>query len=172
MQSGLLSATAYRRVLSSWPLDQSSVESEMTLPPIWCTQWCCSWGSTRFVPTILCVVHPWGCLLRGLIILYQVRRLLRAELDEVKKFLPPIWRWVANFTIRQIYFSRKLFVHTAQETKLWVQRLYGLGDEENISWSCREWNFNREPLSHPLYTLSYSKSSARDEGLKVHGELQ
>jgi len=33
MQSGLLSAAAYQRVLSSWPLDQSSVESEMTLRP-------------------------------------------------------------------------------------------------------------------------------------------
>jgi len=172
MQSGLLSATAYQRVLSSWPLDQSSVESEMTLPPIWCTQWYCSWGSTRFVHTILCVVHPWGCLLRGLMILCKVQRLLRVELDEVKRFLPPIWRWVTKVTTRQIYFSRKLLVHTAQETKLRVQRLYGLGDEENMSWSCREWNINRESRSHSLYTLNYSKPSARGEGLKVHGELK
>jgi hypothetical protein len=33
MQSGLLSDAAYQRVLSSCPLDQSSVESEMTPPP-------------------------------------------------------------------------------------------------------------------------------------------
>jgi len=105
-------------------------------------------------------------------LLCQVQKLLKEESNEVKKFILPIWRWLANFTLRQICFSRKLLVHTAQETELRVQRLYGLGDEENISWCCREWNFNRQPCSHPLYTLNYSNSSARAEGLKVHCELK
>ena len=132
MQSGLLSVTSYQRVLSSWPLDQSPVASEMTPPPVWCTQWCYSWGSTRLVPTVLCVVHAWRCLLRGLIILCQVLRLSGAESVEVKKSVSPRWWWVANFTLRQIYFWRKLLVHTVQETEWRVQRLWNWWRREDI----------------------------------------
>lgn len=161
MQSGLLSVTSYHRVLSSWPLDQSPVESEMTPPPVRCTQWWCSWGSTRFVPTVLCVVHLWRCLLRGLVILF-----FGAESVEVKKSVSQMVVSGQLHPPSDLLMKKLAGTH---RTRDWVKGSETMDLVTKLGYL--DSAGNGIPIAS-LFTLYYSNSSAVDEGFKANGELE